>query len=325
MARVFSGVKPTGRPHIGNFFGAFERWAAEQAEGHLYCVVDLHAMTVPYDPEELRRRTLDLATWLLAAGLDPDRCTLFVQSHVREHTEATWTLDCVATMGELGRMTQFKDKGGGQESVSVGLFNYPVLMAADILLYHAEEVPVGADQRQHVELTRDLAQRFNHRFGETFTLPEATLPAAGARLMDLQHPERKMSKSDESPQGTIDLADSDAVTAKKIMRAVTDSGSEIRTGEDKPGVSNLLELLSAATGRPVAEHVAALEGAGYGTLKRTVADAVVERLAPVRARYAELAADPAAVQATLARGADRARTVAAATMAELRRKVGLTA
>ena len=325
MARVFSGVKPTGRPHIGNFFGAFERWAAEQAEGHLYCVVDLHAMTVPYDPEELRRRTLDLATWLLAAGLDPDRCTLFVQSHVREHTEATWTLDCVATMGELGRMTQFKDKGGGQESVSVGLFNYPVLMAADILLYHAEEVPVGADQRQHVELTRDLAQRFNHRFGETFTLPEATLPAAGARLMDLQHPERKMSKSDESPQGTIDLADSDAVTAKKIMRAVTDSGSEIRAGEDKPGVSNLLELLSAATGRPVAEHVAALEGAGYGTLKRTVADAVVERLAPVRARYAELAADPAAVQATLARGADRARTVAAATMAELRRKVGLTA
>lgn len=325
MTKVFSGVKPTGKPHIGNYFGAFTRWAAEQDEGHLYCVVDLHAMTVPYDPEELRTRTSELATWLLATGLDPDRATLFVQSHVREHAEATWILDCVATMGELGRMTQFKDKGGGRDSVSVGLFNYPVLMAADILLYHAEEVPVGADQRQHVELSRDIAQRFNHRFGETFTLPKATFPPAGARIMDLQHPDRKMSKSDESPQGTIDLADDADATRKKIMRAVTDSGTEVRAGEDKPGVTNLLELLSAATGRTVAEHEAELAGARYGDFKKQVAEAVIERLRPVRERYAELAADPHAVADTLAKGAERARQRAAATMEDVRAKVGITA
>ena len=325
MARVFSGVKPSGKPHIGNYFGAFTRWSAEQQPEHVFCVVDLHAMTVPYDPEELRERTVDLATWLLATGLDPDVVTLFVQSHVREHAEATWVLDCVATMGELGRMTQFKEKGGGRDSVSVGLFNYPVLMAADILLYHTEEVPVGDDQRQHVELTRDIAARFNHRFGDTFTLPKATFPASGARIRDLADPEHKMSKSEESPQGTIDLADDEATTRKKVMRAVTDSGSEVRAAEDKPGISNLLDLMSAATGRTVAQLEADFDGQGYGDFKRAVADAVVERLRPVRARYAELRDDPAAVAEALAKGADRARDTAAATMADVRTKVGLSA
>ncbi len=325
MARVFSGVKPSGKPHIGNYFGAFTRWAADQQPEHIYCVVDLHAMTVPYDPAELRERTVDLATWLLATGLDPDVVTLFVQSHVREHAEATWILDCVATMGELGRMTQFKEKGGGRDSVSVGLFNYPVLMAADILLYQSEEVPVGDDQRQHVELTRDIAQRFNHRFGETFTLPKATFPTSGARIMDLAHPDHKMSKSEDSPQGTIDLADDEATTRKKIMRAITDSGSEVRASEDKPGVTNLLDLLSAATGRPVADLERDFEGAGYGDFKRAVADAVVERLQPVRTRYAELRSDPASVAEALTKGADRARSTAAATMVDVRAKVGLTA
>ena len=325
MARVFSGVKPSGKPHVGNYFGAFTRWAADQQPEHIYCVVDLHAMTSPYDPDELRERTLDLATWLLATGLDPSVVTLFVQSHVREHAEATWVLDCVATMGELGRMTQFKEKGQGRDSVTVGLFNYPVLMAADILLYQTEEVPVGDDQRQHVELTRDIAGRFNHRFGETFTLPKATFPTAGARIMDLAHPDRKMSKSDDSPHGTIDLADDEATTRKKVMRAVTDSGSTVRAGEDKPGVTNLLDLLSAATGSTVAELERDFDGKGYGDFKRAVADAVVERLRPVRASYAELRSDPASVSEALATGADRARATAIATMSDVRSKVGLTA
>lgn len=323
MAKVFSGVKPSGKPHIGNYFGAFSRWAAEQDREHIYCVVDLHAMTVEYDPAELRERTLDLSCWLLATGLDPDVCTLFVQSHVREHAECTWILDCVATMGELGRMVQYKEKSQGRESVSVGLFNYPVLQAADILLYHAEEVPVGADQRQHVELTRDVAQRFNHRFGETFTLPKATIPTSGARIMDLQQSDNKMSKSDESPQGTIDLADDDKTTAKKIMRAVTDSGSEVRAGEDKPGITNLLDLMAAATSRTVAELEAEFADARYGDFKKAVAEAVVERLRPVRERYAELRKDPAAVEAILTKGADRARETAARTMDDVRQKVGI--
>jgi tryptophanyl-tRNA synthetase len=323
VARVFSGVQPSGKPHIGNYFGAWTRWAAEQEPGHYYCIVDLHAITVPYEPALLRERTIELASWLLAVGLDPERCTLFVQSQVREHTECAWLLNCVATMGELQRMTQFKEKSQGRESVSVGLFAYPVLQAADILLYRAGEVPVGADQQQHIELARDIAQRFNHRFGDTFVLPKATFPKSGARIMDLQQADRKMSKSAESPQGTIDLADDEKKTAKKIMRAVTDSGSEVRAdGETKPGVTNLLDLLAAATGREVPALEAEFDGKGYGDFKRAVAEAVNERLRPVRQRFAELRDDPAQVQRVLAAGADRARETAAATMADVRDKVG---
>lgn len=323
MARVFSGVKPSGDPHLGNYLGAFERWALQQQPDHLYCVVDLHAMTVAYDVDELRAQTLNMATWLLAIGIDPDVATLFVQSHVREHAELAWILNCVATFGELGRMTQFKEKSEGRESVSAGLFTYPALMAADILLYQAEEVPVGDDQRQHVELTRDLAQRFNHRYGETFTVPKATVPPAGARIMDLQLVDKKMSKTLDSPQGIIDLGEPESRTRKKIMRAVTDSGSDVRAADDKPGITNLLDLMAAATGRTVADLEREFAGAGYGDFKRGVAGAVNDRLRPVRERHAELAADPDRVRDVLATGAKRARATAEATMAGVRERVGL--
>ncbi|HSK91111.1 MAG TPA: tryptophan--tRNA ligase [Euzebyales bacterium] len=323
MARVFSGVQPSGAPHLGNYLGAWRRWVDQQRPGHFFCIVDLHAMTVPYDAEELRRRTVDMASWFFAAGLDPDVSTVFVQSHVREHAELAWILNCVATMGELGRMVQFKEKSQGKDSVSVGLFTYPVLQAADILLYQADQVPVGEDQRQHVELTRDIAQRFNHRYGETFTLPRPTFPKVGARIMDLQLIDSKMSKSATSPQGTIDLLDSEQDTARKIMRAVTDSGSEIRAGADKQGVTNLLDLMSAVTGAEVAELEQRYEGQGYGTFKRELAEAVNGVLRPLRERYTELSADPGAVAELLRKGADRARDVAVGTMAEVREHVGL--
>ena len=323
MARAFSGIQPSGAPHLGNYLGAFRRWAEQQQPDHVYCVVDLHAMTMPYDSDALRAKTIDIAAWLLAAGLDPDVCTLFVQSHVREHAELAWILNCVATMGELGRMVQFKEKSKGSESVSVGLFTYPVLQAADILLYQADEVPIGDDQRQHVELTRDIAQRFNHRYGETFTVPRPTFPPAGARIMDLQLVDAKMSKSAQSPQGTIDLADDEDATARKIMRAVTDSGSDVRAAPDKPGVTNLLDLLAAVTGATVDELEQRYEGQGYGVFKREVAEAVNGVLRPVRQRYAELTADPGTVAELLHKGADRARGTAAATMATVRERVGL--
>ena len=323
MPRVFSGVKPSGDPHLGNYLGAFDRWAAQQQPGHLYCVVDLHAMTVPYDPVDLREKTLNMATWLLAIGIDPDVSTLFVQSHVREHAELAWILNCVASVGELGRMTQYKDKSAGTDFVSAGLFTYPVLMAADILLYQAEEVPVGDDQRQHVELTRDIAQRFNHRFSDTFTIPKATTPAAGARVMDLQLVDKKMSKTLDSPQGIIDLGEPESRTRKKIMRAVTDSGSEVRAAADKPGVTNLLDLMSAATGRTVADLESEFAGAGYGDFKRALADAINERLRAVRERHAKLAADPDTVRDVLATGAERARGIARETMEVVRERAGL--
>ena len=323
MARAFSGIQPSGSPHLGNYLGAFRRWADEQEAGHLYCVVDLHAMTVRHDPEALRAKTIELASWLLAAGLDPDVSTLFVQSHVREHTELGWILNCVATMGELGRMVQYKEKSKGSESVSVGLFTYPVLQAADILLYQADVVPIGDDQRQHVELSRDIAQRFNHRYGDTFTLPRPTFPPAGARIMDLQAVDSKMSKSASSLQGVIDLADDEDLTARKIMRAVTDSGGEVRAADDKPGVTNLLDLLSAVTGAGVGELEQRYEGQGYGTFKREIAEAVNGVLRPVRQRHAELAADPGGVAETLHKGADRARGVAEETMRTVRERVGL--
>ena len=325
MARVLSGIQPTGDVHLGNYVGAISRWAREQQPDHLFCIVDLHAITVPQDPAELRAKTLDLATWLLAAGLDPDRCTLFVQSHVREHAELGWILGCVATMGELHRMTQFKEKSEGRESVSIGLFAYPVLQAADILLYQAEEVPVGADQQQHLELTRDIAQRFNSRYGETFTLPKATFPVAGARIMDLQLVDKKMSKSLDSPQGIVMLGEPEDATRKKIMRAVTDSDSEVRAGEDKPGVTNLLDLLSAVTGSTIADIERQYVDKGYGDFKRDVAEAVNGFLRPVRDRYAELRADPAAVESALRTGADKARAIAEQTMAQVRDRVGFLA
>ena len=322
MPRVLSGIQPTGDVHLGNYVGAISRWAREQQPDHFFCIVDLHAITVPQEPGTLVGKTLDLACWMVAAGLDPDVCTLFVQSQVPEHTQLSWILECTATFGELGRMTQFKDKGQGRDSVPVGLFTYPVLQAADILVYQADEVPVGEDQRQHVELTRDLAQRFNHRYGETFTLPEATVPAVGARIMDLQHVERKMSKSAASPQGTILLAEDEAATRRKIMRAVTDSGSGIDAGPDKPGITNLLDIMAAATGAEVPALESAFAGKGYGDFKRDVAEAVNAFLRPVRQRHAELVADPGAIRDLLLKGAGKAREVAARTVETAYERVG---
>jgi tryptophanyl-tRNA synthetase len=333
MARVFSGIKPTGEMQLGNYVGAVSRWVEGQPPAGspasarheaIYCVVDLHAMTVAYDPGDLRSRTREVATLLFAAGLDPQRSLVFVQSHVRAHTELTWILNCVATFGELRRMTQFKEKAEGQESVSAGLLDYPVLMAADILVYDTEEVPVGDDQRQHVELTRDLAIRFNKRFGETFVVPTATFAAVGARVMDLQQPTSKMSKSADSPQGTVLVLDSPEAITKKLRSAVTDSGSEIRYDPaEKPGVSNLLDIYAAATGTKPADAAARFAGSGYGALKSEVADAVVEYLRPVRERYAELARDPAAVDLLLAQGADAAEQIAAGVLDRTRTACGL--
>ena len=325
MARVLSGIQPTGDVHLGNYIGAISRWAREQQPEHFFCIVDLHAITFPQDPAELREKTLDLACWLFAAGLEPEQCTLFVQSQVREHSELAWVLNCIATMGELHRMTQFKDKSQGRESVSVGVFDYPVLQAADILLYHAEEVPVGADQQQHVELTRDIAQRFNSRYGETFTLPRGKFPTSGARVMDLQLVDKKMSKSLDSPQGTILLGEEESVTRKKILRAVTDSGSQVRAGEDKPGVTNLLDMMSAVTGADARQLEDHFTGKGYGDFKKEIAEAVNGFLRPVRDRYAELKADPGAVQEALRQGSARAAAVAGQTMAAVRERVGFLA
>ncbi len=325
MPRVFSGIQPSGEMHLGNYLGAVRRWVDEQdAADAIYCVVDLHAMTVPYEPGELAGRTRRTAALLLAAGLDPARCTVFVQSHVRQHTELTWYLNCVATYGELRRMTQFKEKGRGQESVSAGLLDYPVLMAADILAYDTDEVPIGDDQRQHLELARDVAIRFNHRFGDTLVVPKGTFPGVAARVMDLQNPTAKMSKSSESPQGTILLLDPPAAISKKVRSAVTDSGSTVRySPEEQPGVSNLLEILGAATGRTVDDWEHELDGRGYGDLKRTAADAVVELLTPLQERYEALAADPAELDRILAVGAEKAEATAASVLGRARDALGL--
>ena len=323
MTRVLSGIQPTGDIHLGNYVGAIRTWVADQHEHDaFFCVVDLHALTVPRPPEELRAKTLETAQLLLAAGLDPDACTLFVQSHVPEHTELAWLLECVATMGELRRMTQFKEKGQGQESVSVGLFAYPVLQAADILVYDADRVPVGEDQRQHLELCRDLAVRFNGRYGDTFVVPDAVIPKVGARVQDLQEPTRKMSKSADSPQGTVLVLDSPDDVRRKVKRAVTDTGTDVRYDpETKPGVSNLLAILAVATGRGIEEVAAGYTQ--YGPLKADTAEALVEFLRPLRERYADLAADPGATAAILAQGAEKARAVAAATVERAKQAMGL--
>ena len=323
MTRVFSGIKPTGNVHLGNVLGALLQWVDEQHRAEsLYCVVDLHALTVPQDPAELRDTTLRLAQILLAVGLDPEACTLFVQSHVHQHAELAWVMECTASYGELSRMTQFKDKSSKGDFVSGGLFTYPALMAADILLYDTDEVPVGDDQRQHVELARDVAERFNSRYGQTFVVPKATYPAAGARVMDLQGPTSKMSKSDDQAPGTILLLDDPKVIEKKIKRAVTDTDSEVRFDvAAKPGVSNLLSILGAVTGRTPEQ---AAEGyTQYGPLKADTAAAVIERLSPIQARFAELAADPAETQRLLAIGAAKASERAAATLGRARDALGL--
>jgi len=323
MARVLSGIQPSGDLHLGNYFGAVRNWVAAQHEADaLYCIVDLHALTLPIEPDVLRSQTLDAACVLLAAGLDPARCTLFVQSHVPAHQQLTWLLECTATMGELRRMTQFKDKGGGQESVSVGLFTYPVLMASDILLYDADQVPVGDDQRQHLELTREIALRFNYRYGKTFTVPEAAIPAIGARVMDLQHPERKMSKSVGSPLGTVGILDSAEEIQRKVKKAVTDTESDVRYDAiAKPGITNLLSLLGAATDRQPEELAASYDR--YGDLKRDVADALIACLAPLQRRYAEFEADRAEVARILTAGSSSARELADATYARAAAAVGL--
>ena len=325
MARILSGVQPTGNTHLGNYVGAFRQWVEQQHEfDAYYCVVDLHAITLPYEPAELRSRTLEMAAILLACGLDPQVCTLFVQSHVPEHTELAWMLNCVATFGELRRMTQFKEKSEGKESVTVGLFDYPVLQAADILIYDADRVPVGDDQRQHLELARDVALRFNHRFGETLVVPEAEIPPVGARIMDLQQPTAKMSKSSDSPQGTIGLLDDPDAIAKRLKSAVTDSGTDIRFDPSaKPGVSNLLEILAAVTDRGIPDIEHQFAGSGYGALKAAVADAVVEYLRPLRARYEELSADPGHVDSLLEVGAQKAEALSAKVLDRVRRATGL--
>ena len=322
--RVFSGVQPTGVPHLGNLLGAFRHWVTDQ-ETHecLYCVVDLHSITVPYEPSELRTASLAMATLLMAVGVDPERSILFVQSHVREHTELAWILNCIATFGEVRRMTQFREKSGGQESVSVGLFDYPVLQAADVLLYNAHRVPVGDDQRQHLELMRDIAIRFNGRYGATLTVPQASIPRVGARIMDLQEPTNKMSKSGGTELGTIWLSDPPSRLKKKIMGAVTDSGSEVRADAAKPGVTALLEILAAITDTTVSELEDRYAGAQYGTFKRDVLDATVAFLEPIQARHTELSADPGEVMRGLTASADRAREIAVTTMASVRAALGL--
>lgn len=322
--RIFSGIQPTGRKHLGNYIGAVEQYVAGQERGEgIYCIVDLHATTVPYDPVALRSDVHDLAAVLLAAGLDPQRAILFRQSDVAEHTELQWLLMSATAYGELTRMTQFKDKSAQHEFISAGLFSYPVLMAADILLYRTEQVPVGDDQRQHVELTRDVAQRFNARFGETLVVPEGYYPPVGARIMDLQNPERKMSTTGGSPQGTVYVTDEPEAIIRKFRTAVTDSGREIRHSPDKPGISNLLEVLAAVRGRSVAALEREFDGSGYGDLKLAVGESVATYLAPVRERYGALRADEQGLERTLERGAERARAIAAETMRQVRGAMGV--
>jgi tryptophanyl-tRNA synthetase len=323
MPRVFSGIQPTGDLHLGNLLGAVRNWVQDQHEADsFYCIVDLHALTVPKERGEVGTRSLALAQVLIACGLDPEVCTLFVQSHVPEHSELAWLLQCVTSMGELRRMTQFKDKSEGRDFISAGLFTYPALQAADILLYDTDRVPVGEDQRQHIELTRDVAERFNHRYGETFTLPTASTPAAGARVMDLQEPTNKMSKSADSPTGTIVLTEDLGAVARKIRRAVTDSEPEVRFDPDKkPGVANLLSILGAATGRSPEELAGHYEQ--YGPLKADTAEAVVELLRPIQERVAELRTDPDQTAALLRLGAEKARDVAAGVLERARNNIGL--
>jgi tryptophanyl-tRNA synthetase len=321
--RIFSGIQPTGAKHLGNFSGGFRQYALTQERGDgFFCIVDLHSITLPYEPEDLRERTLDLAAMLFATGLDPDRSTVFIQSHVPAHAEAAWLLSAVTTMGELRRMTQFKEKSDKQESVSAGLFTYPVLMAGDILLYQTDQVPIGDDQRQHLELARDIAERFNSRFGETFKLPEGVYPEVGARIMDLQEPEKKMSTTGGTPQGTVLLLDPPDTIRKKFKTAVTDSGREVRRAPDKPGIANLIDIMSVATGEAPEAIEVRYDGAGYGPFKGDVAEAVVELLEPVQKRYEALRSDARELERLLAVGAEKAREASAPTLTDMFDRMG---
>ena len=325
--RIFSGIQPTGRKHLGNYIGAIRQYVEGQGRGEaIYCVVDLHAITVAYDPRALPGHVLDTTAMLLAAGLDPARCILFRQSDVREHPELAWLLGAVTAHGDLNRMHQFRDKSARQrELISAGLFFYPVLQAADVLAYRADEVPVGDDQRQHVELMRDIALRFNERFGETLVVPHPRIPEVGARIMDLQAPDQKMSTTAASEQGTLYVIDDQRTIAKKVRSAVTDSGSEVRRAPDKPGISNLIEVLSVIRGVAPEAVEGEFDGHGYGAFKQAVADEVTGLLAPVRERYLELRPDERAIERVLEAGAERARAIASETVAEVRSAMGVGA
>ena len=324
--RIFSGIQPTGGKHLGNYIGAIRQYVEGQDRGDpaIYCIVDLHAITVPWDPATLRENLYDTTAILLAAGLDPERCILFRQSDVREHTELTWYLAALTAHGDLNRMHQFKEKSAKQgELVSAGLFFYPVLQAADVLAYKAGEVPVGEDQRQHIELMREIARRFNERFGPVLVEPEHRIPEVGARIMDLQEPTNKMSTTGGVEAGTVLVLDDPKTVAKKIKSAVTDSGSEVKRGEGKEGITNLIEILAVAKGISEGEIEREFDGSGYGDFKAAVADAVVEFLAPVRERYEELRPDEETLEAALTSGAEKARAIASETLAEVRTAIGI--
>jgi tryptophanyl-tRNA synthetase len=324
--RIFSGIQPTGRKHLGNYIGAITQYVAGQERGDpaIYCIVDLHAVTVPYEPAELRERVHDTTAILLAAGLDPERCILFRQGDVDEHTELCWLLSAVTSVGELNRMHQFRDKSVGQrELVSAGLLFYPVLQAADVLAYRAEEVPVGEDQREHVELMRDIAERFNARFGDVLVPPALRVPEVGARVRDLQEPERKMSTTGGSEQGTVLVLDEPDAIRRKFKRAVTDSGTEVVRGEDKPGITNLIEIAAVARGTTPEAIESEFSAARYGDFKQAVAETVVDYLAPVRERYAAIRADAAELERTLAAGADKARAISSEVVGDVREAMGV--
>jgi tryptophanyl-tRNA synthetase len=326
--RIFSGIQPTGRKHLGNYIGAIRQYVEGQDRGEaIYCIVDMHAVTVPYDPAELRDRVLDTTAILVAAGLDPERCILFRQADVYEHTELCWLLTSVTAVGELQRMHQFRDKSVAQrELVSAGLLFYPVLQAADVLIYRADEVPVGDDQREHLELMRDVARRFNARFGETLVVPEHRIPQVGARIMDLQDPTRKMSTTNASVEGTVYVLDEPEAIEKKLKRAVTDSGTDIVRAPDKPGVTNLIDIIAASRSISPDAVVEEMQSArGYGDLKAAASEAVIEMLAPVRERYESLRADEDTLEDMLAAGAEKARVIAADTMADVREAMGVGA
>jgi len=323
--RVFSGIQPSGNLHIGNYLGAIKNWVAEQSKYHnVFCIVDLHALTVPQDPELLYQKTREVALLYLACGLDLEHCAIFVQSHIPAHSELTWLLNCVTPLGWLERMTQYKDKAAKQESVSTGLLDYPVLMATDILLYDSHYVPVGEDQKQHVELTRDIAQRFNSLYGETFVVPDVLIPKAGARVMGLDEPTNKMSKSSDKQGHALRLLDPPNVLRKSIMRATTDSLNRIALDrENQPGLYNLLNIYQAITGQSDEETLAEFEGQGYGHLKRKVAELVIATLEPVQQRYHEMAADPAYIEQILREGADRVRPIAENRLRAVQERMGL--
>jgi tryptophanyl-tRNA synthetase len=323
--RIFSGIQPTGRKHLGNYIGAIEQYVHHQDQGEaIYCIVDLHATTVPYDPADLRERLYDTAAIMLAAGLDSDRCIFFRQGDVLEHAELQWLLSAVTAFGDLNRMHQFKEKAGAQRDlVAASLFTYPILMAADVLAYRADTVPVGDDQRQHIELMRDIAERFNARFGELLVVPTGVYREVGARIMDLQEPERKMSTTGGTEQGTVYVLDDPATIERKLKRAVTDSGTEIRRAPEKPGISNLIEILAAVTGATFEDVERAHAGSRYGDFKLTVAQAVIEHLRPVHERYDALRADEAGLERVLVEGAEKARALAAPVLADVRQAMGV--